>query len=59
MKRKRTIDRGYSDESERYRKKKERSYKKSSRKKDRTVLKDLGRGRLDYEDYMEKMEDEF
>lgn len=47
------------DESEAYLKRKKRSYKKSSRKKDRTVLKDVGRGDMDYEDYMEKMEDQF
>jgi hypothetical protein len=47
------------DESEAYLKRKKRSYKKSSRKKDRTVLKDVGRGDIDYEDYMEKMEDQF
>jgi hypothetical protein len=58
MKRKRTLDRNY-DESEHYRRKKERSYKKTSRKKDRTVLKDVSKGRIDYDDYMEQMEDEF
>ena len=47
------------DESEAYIKKKNRSYKKSSRKKDRTVLKDVSRGKIDYDDYMEKMEDQF
>jgi len=47
------------DESEAYRKRKERSYKKASRKKDKSYLKNIKKGSIDYDDYMEKMEDEF
>tara|TARA_R100001460_G_scaffold100463_4_gene144118 strand:- start:948 stop:1115 length:168 start_codon:yes stop_codon:yes gene_type:complete len=48
-----------TDESEAYRKRKERSYKKASRKKDKSYLKNIKKGNMDYDDYMEKMEDQF
>tara|TARA_Y100000385_G_C13032134_1_gene611262 strand:+ start:1062 stop:1235 length:174 start_codon:yes stop_codon:yes gene_type:complete len=47
------------DEAEHYIKKKERSYKKASRKKDKSYLKNIKKGNIDYDDYMEKMEDQF
>ena len=47
------------DESETYRNKKERSYKKTARKKDKSFLKNIKKGSIDYDDYMQKMEDQF
>lgn len=47
------------DESEAYIRRKERSYKKTVRKKDKSILSEFKGGKMDYDDYMEKMEDQY